>query len=197
MALELQRRVVELVASCYDGELVAATTPPWLMRPGRSECGSRWPLVSSIFEELTGSALPDEVPPRERRQVDAVLRRPDGGLRILEVDESQHFNRFRAATLRLYPTDLQVAFDREAWIDRCAQAGRLPGGGFAKPRPPLFPGEGGRHLQRAFRDALADILPVEHGWLPTLRIADFEVASWVRGSSAEQRIAALLVTKAC
>jgi hypothetical protein len=42
----------------------------------------------------------------------------------------------------------------------------------ARPCPPLFPDAGGRHLQRAFRDALADLVPLEHGWLPTLRIAD-------------------------
>lgn len=75
------------------------------------------------------------------------------------------------------------------------EARRLPGGGFAKPRPPLLPNAGGRHLQRAFRDALADILPVEHGWLPTLRVADFEVESWVWDASAPQRMARLLAAR--
>jgi hypothetical protein len=40
---------------------------------------------------------------------------------------------------------------------------------------PLFPGPGGRHRQRAFRDALADLLAPEHGWLPTIRISDREI----------------------
>lgn len=35
--------------------------------------------------------------------------------------------------------------------------------------------EGGRHWQRAFRDALADLLPLVHDWLPTIRISDTEV----------------------
>jgi hypothetical protein len=40
-------------------------------------------------------------------------------------------------------------------------AGREPGGGFARPRPPLSPGDGGRHRRRAFLDALADLPPPE------------------------------------
>ncbi|GHE99407.1 hypothetical protein GCM10018772_24720 [Streptomyces fumanus] len=58
-----------------------------------------------------------------------------------------------------------------------ALTGREPGGGFGKPKPPLFPGEGGRHRQRVFRDALADLLPPVHDCLPTIRISDMEVAA--------------------
>ena len=34
---------------------------------------------------------------------------------------------------------------------------------------------GVRHRQRAFRDALADLLPALHGFGPTIRIGHFEV----------------------
>ena len=44
---------------------------------------------------------------------------------------------------------------------------------------PLFPGEGARHRQRAFRDALTDILAPDYGFAPTLRIAHFEVKDWI------------------
>lgn len=37
---------------------------------------------------------------------------------------------------------------------------------------------GGRHRQRAFRDALADLLPPLHGFGPTIRIGHFEVERW-------------------
>jgi hypothetical protein len=78
-------------------------------------------------------------------------------------------------------------------LDRASAAKRrLEGGGFAKPRPPLFPGEGGRHRQRAFRDALADILPAVHGWKRTLRIADFEVKPWLFTAEAPQHMRRLL-----
>jgi hypothetical protein len=39
---------------------------------------------------------------------------------------------------------------------------------------------------------LADLLPPEHGWKPTLRIADFEVLPWIYTSGAEARMRALL-----
>jgi hypothetical protein len=59
----------------------------------------------------------------------------------------------------------------------------------------MFPGENGRHMQRAFRDALCDILPSEHGFLPTLRLGDFDVGSWIERDSASERMIALLDEK--
>jgi hypothetical protein len=130
--------------------------------------------VRSIYGELTERPLPESMPPRERRVLDAVLEYPDGSRRVLEVDESQHFNRFRAATLRLYDLSITVKFDVPEWITTCDRKRSLEGGGFAKPRPPFFPDESGRHVQRAFRDALADVVPLVHGFLPTARVAFFE-----------------------
>jgi hypothetical protein len=46
-----------------------------------------------------------------------------------------------------------------------------------------------------FRDALADILPLDHGFLPTLRIADFEVEPWIGTACARSRIEDLLDRK--
>lgn len=118
-----------------------------------------WPLVQEIYAELTGGgSLPETMPPRERRQVDAILV-VGGEARILEVDETQHFNRFRALTLRRYNGQIPLAFPAADWIAACEAKKRLEGGGFGKPRPPLFPRDGGRHQQRAFRDALADFCP--------------------------------------
>ena len=191
MALELQNRVVEIVGDIYGGS-IDDSMPEWLMRPGRRECARRWLLVKRIYSELTGMGLPDDMPLRERRQVDAILVKRSQPPRILEVDEVQHFNAFRAATLRAYPRSVRLAFPRAAWIAHSEEKKRLEGGGFGKPRPPLFPGEGGRHRQRAFRDSLADILPPAHGWAPTLRIGDFEVEDWIFGPRARSKMRALL-----
>jgi hypothetical protein len=90
-----------------------------------------------------------------------------------------------------YPDDLPTGFDAAEWAARARAATRLPGGGFARPCPPLFPDAGGRHLQRAFRDGLADLLPSVHGWRPTLRIADFEVVDWLHAPDAANRMATL------
>jgi hypothetical protein len=167
-------------------------TPPWLVRPGRIEFGEHWLLAEGIYAELQSRELPELAPPREWRHVDAVLSTPDGETFVLEVDEMQHFNHYRRLTLERYPEDVPLRFDRIAWMHRCVQKRAPEGGGFAKPRPPLFPGENGRHRQRAFRDALADLLPPLHGFGPTLRVAEFEVASWVYGADARDRMAAFL-----
>lgn len=189
MARELERRVVELTVRGLGARIVP--TPAWLVRPGRTECGERWGLMRAIYRDLTGMELPDVMRPVERRELDAVLE-VDGQTRILEVDETQHFNEFRALTLRHYAGRVPLAFDTAAWIARSEQKRRLEGGGFAKEKPPLFPGQNGRHRQRAFRDALADILPLEHGFAPTLRIAHFEVETWIYGAEAPERMQALL-----
>jgi hypothetical protein len=185
--------VIELVHSVYGGKLLP--TPEWLMRPGPAECGRRWPTAQAIYRELTGLDLPEMMPPRERRTVDAVLQKRGQPPRIVEFDETQHFNQYRAATLRRYPRTVTVAFPKQAWIERSLAKRRLEGAGFGRPRPPLFPGEGGRHRQRAFRDVLADIVPLSHGWLPTLRIADFEVEGWISGPKARRQIRALLADR--
>jgi hypothetical protein len=148
-----------------------------------------------MYAELTGMELPDVMPSRERRTVDCVLQRRGEPPRIIEFDETQHFNRYRAVTLRGYPRSVQVAFDRGVWLRACDAKNRLEGGGFGRPKPPLFPHEDGRHRQRAYRDGLADLLPAVHGWLPTLRIADFEVKAWIYGRDARARMADLLAKR--
>jgi hypothetical protein len=190
LARELERQIVALVQEVLDAEILPI--PLWLIRPGREECGKQWPLVQRIYHDLSGLTLPDVMRSVERRQVDAVLVVSGEQPRILEVDEIQHFNEYRAVSLRRYMDDIPLAFPAEVWRRRSYEKRKLEGGGFAAPRSPLFPGAGGRHRQRAFRDALCDILPPEHGWLPTLRIADFEVRDWIAASDANERMSELL-----
>jgi hypothetical protein len=145
-----------------------------------------------MYAALTdGMLLPSEMPIREWREIDGIVGGRGTPVRIVEVDESQHFNEFRAVTLRRYPRDLEVAYPRRQWLAESARRRARGGGGWASPKPPLFPMDGGRHRQRAFRDALADLLPSVHGYAPTLRIADFEVEPWIwdsRGASTRLRL---------
>lgn len=137
-----------------------------------------WETVVAIYGALTGLVLPEQAPSRERRSLDVLLTYENRQQQILEVDEKQHFTAARALTLEYYPAGVKLGFDAARWLARSqALTGREPGGGFGKSKPPLFPGEGGRHRQRAFRDALADLLPPVHGWLPTIRISDTEVTA--------------------
>jgi hypothetical protein len=194
MPLKIQDAVIELVKQVTGGS-VEASTPEWLNRPGKVECGKCWPLVCTIYHDLTGLVLPEVMPANNRRTIDGILKIGDSAPRVLEVDESQHFNHYRGMTLRRYPANWPVAFDLQDWIPRCKNEPKQKAGNFAKAVPPLFPDDGGRHRQRAFRDALADLIPLDQGYLPTLRIADFEVKAWLGAASAKERMIALLETK--
>jgi hypothetical protein len=120
MPLELQHEVTRLVVEALGAG--NGPTPPWLRRPGKDDCGDRWELVQRIYTELTdGAVLPDAMPPRERRVVDYVLV-VGGEHRILEVDENQHCNAYRARTLEHYGgNEVRVAFPVAKWIEACAQ----------------------------------------------------------------------------
>ncbi len=166
-------------------------TPGWLLGPGKQDCAERWSLVQEVYRYLTSQQLPEEMPPRETRRVDGVFEYR-GRAFVFELDETQHFNVYRATPLRCYPDDLPLAFDKSDWIKRSTRKTKLEGGGFAKPRPPLFPEENDRHQQRAFRDALANILPSCHEFLPTLRLGDFEVGRWIYDEGSHDIMATLL-----
>lgn len=146
------------------------------MRPAKEDYRDAWPALAQIYRRLTGWELPEQAPARERRRLDILVRHPGDLLQVIEVDERQHFTGPRAETLELYPADSSLGFDRDLWLEQSlGLRGREPEGGFARPCPPMFPGAGGRHRQRAFRDALADLIPPQHGWLPTIRIGDFQI----------------------
>jgi hypothetical protein len=192
MAKETERRVLALVRKATGARKVEQCAPPWLVRPGRLECKHRWGLICQIYHALTGAVLREVMPSRESRRIDGTLELAGQPLRIIEVDEYQHFSAYRATTLRHYPKTITLAFDRESWIEWSEETRRLSGGNFAKPCPPLFPDAGGRHRQRAFRDALCDLLPPVHGLLPTLRIAEREVRGWIHERGARRLMSQLL-----
>ncbi|WAL71580.1 hypothetical protein OU787_08720 [Kitasatospora sp. YST-16] len=188
--------VTRLLRQVVNAEIEVEVSPTWLLRPGRVECAGAWEAVSRIYAELTGLALPEHAPPRERRRLDVVLTHLSGRRQVLEVDERQHFTAARATSLEHYPPGALLGFEVAAWLERSRElSGREPGGGFARPRPPLFPGDGGRHRQRAFRDALADLLPPEYGWLPTIRISDTEAEATAAAVSPIAALTALLAER--
>lgn len=193
MPQPIQKAVLELVVKVTGGS-IHSSLPDWLKRPGKAECGKRWPLIRSIYHDLTDLELPEPMPAGNWRPLDGFVSAPGAAPRVIEVDEGPQFNHYRGMTLRRYPANFPLAYDLKAWVRKSHDEPKQ-GGESAKPAPPLFPGNAGRHRQRAFRDALADLLPPDHGYLPTLRIADFEVKGWIGSASAHKRMQELLEEK--
>lgn len=150
----------------------------WLTNkiPGLEQEGCQNTLVR-IFRELGG----DPIGMQEKRKVhlkpDAYL--PDYNC-ILEFDELQHFTFERQKTLLLYQNGVDVGYDLTAYIKLCEESSRLAYAekrkGFSKPVPE-FPFEHGRDCQRALFDSMRDILALENGLKPTMRVSLFEVPS--------------------
>jgi hypothetical protein len=189
MAERLEHRVVKLVHDLHGGGI--EPTPAWMIRPGRKECGRRWVLVQNIYE--TSLAWSCRRPCRPGNAGVWTLS-STSAVSLRECSSSTRSSTSTPTAPRPCVSTRGVSYWRsqELWIQRSEQKRRLEGGGFARPKPPLFPCNGGRHRERAFRDALADILPMVPGWLPTLRMADFEVQSWIHGPEATQRMDQLL-----
>ena len=77
---------------------------------------------------------------------------------IVEFDESQHFTACRRLALSRYPSDISLGFDREKWMRLCDEID-------AHDNDPPF-----RDEQRAWYDTLRDLVSIESGILPTIRI---------------------------
>lgn len=82
---------------------------------------------------------------------------PDPGF-IVEFDESQHLTACRELTLRKYPAQLSLGFDRNRWMHLCRELCKQDND------PPY------RDEQRAWYDTLRDFLPAVKGLKPTVRL---------------------------
>jgi hypothetical protein len=90
---------------------------------------------------------------------------------IIEVDEVQHFTSARLMSLDLYPYDTPLGFDPSeyrALIDQWHNKGDRA---YAHKVSRDFPRPGGRQAQRAYNDALRDLLAPTFTSYPVIRIA--------------------------
>lgn len=161
-------------ASTAGYPITSGGTMPWLTGFGHLDAGvtSRTPtevidVLRRIFMVLGG----DESLLRAKR---AVLLRPDGFLRgrILEIDEIQHFSTARLAALDLYPDDAPLGYDRDEYRSLCRRWASNGGDRYrANKQTAEFPRCGGRTAQRAYFDALRDLVAPHAGGGPVIRIA--------------------------
>lgn len=93
---------------------------------------------------------------------------------ILEFDESQHFSQPRLITLANYPENFPVGFSLSRWQELCREID-------AQDDQPID-----RDERRAWYDTLRDLVPIVHGFKPTVRLyaGEFDWCSLDAGSAS-------------
>jgi len=184
--------LIKLIAKKYrkKASCLYEHKPDWLLTyPSRHLLGKR-PELKSLYEQLTNSKFSleeilanlSETKQGQKQSFDIWIGDPYNF--AVEFDEKQHFNQFRKITLDFYDK-INLKFPVNLYRELNCGIEIKPGkSGFTKLKSfdPLFPemlvgeNQDNRIRQRAFRDFLKDIMPIENGFNPTLRIP-FQIAN--------------------
>jgi hypothetical protein len=90
---------------------------------------------------------------------------------VIEVDEAQHFTTARALTFDLYPATIRLGYSLDEYVGLVHQWKASGDRDFAHQTAADFPKRGGRQSQRAYNDALRDLLAPTFTGHPVIRIA--------------------------
>ena len=90
---------------------------------------------------------------------------------LIEVDEVQHFTTARLMSFDLYPPEVPLGYDLEVYRHQVRSWRPKGDAAFAHKVAPDFPARGGRQAQRAYNDALRDLLAPTFTGHPLIRIA--------------------------
>jgi hypothetical protein len=166
-----------------DTYYVLEYKPTWLLTYPTLNTLNKNQQIQKVYEALTNKKIDirqviQRLEPKQKSQkqsFDIWIAEPFNF--AVEFDESQHFNQFRLKTLKYYQ-DFKVNFSVPDYQNYNQTEIKASTSGFAKLKskdplfPPMLPGEkqDNRIRQRAFRDFLKDILPLENDFNPTLRI---------------------------
>jgi hypothetical protein len=176
-------------------ELEPGNSLPWLsnrghLNPVLEEAVPKATLdrLSAIHERLGG----DENALAGKRAGSSP--RPDFFLRsaalIIEVDEIQHFTSDRLLALELYPQDAQLGFDANEYRSLIRRWSSVADNYRAAKPAVDFPRVGGRRAQRAYFDAVRDLIAPSFGWT-VLRIPAPECNARIAADRLTDRIGEL------
>jgi hypothetical protein len=158
-------------AAAADGIVLARARVPWLNQRGHfglpEKAHAARAVLDNIFDALQGDRAVQQAKSLTSLPGD-FLHEPSGT--FIEVDESQHFTTFRLQALDLYPSDLTMGFDMDAYRVLCADWAPRSDKYRARKAAVGF-GEGGRQRQRAYHDALRDLVVPAMGFRPVIRVA--------------------------
>lgn len=109
---------------------------------------------------------------------------------IVEVDEIQHFTSERFVTLGLYPRNAQLAFDIDEYRALISQWSGVADKYRAVKPAVDFPHAGGCRAQRAYFDAVRDLVAPALGW-QVMRVPAPECDASVAAARLAERVRAL------
>lgn len=180
----------ELIVAILEKEFKIKTicyyefSPNWLFTYPTIELLNKYPQINETYNVLTENKLDykseylklDSKKKTQKQSFDIWIGEPYNF--AVEFDEKQHFNQFRLETFRFY-SDIATKYSLELYKNLNKNCFTKPGNsGFTtlKSIDPIFPeiykgiNQDNRIRQRAFRDFLKDLLPLENGFSSTLRI---------------------------
>jgi hypothetical protein len=156
-------------------DLRADVAVAWLTRNGHlsPEVRDKLPAetrdtLDRILDALDGDAVALAAKTRGSSRVDFILN-PRGI--VVEYDEVQHFTTARLEALSLYPATALLGFDLAEYIALVRRWSPRGDKGFAHKTAAEFPGPAGRQRQRAYFDAVRDLVAPHFGNGPLIRIA--------------------------
>ena len=165
-------------------EFIFEYKPNWLVTIPSNETVDKYKEIENLYSELVDNrqklteiiAQTSLTNNSNKQSFDIWFKEPYNF--AIEFDESQHFNQFRSHTLSYY-RNLKIGFSLELYKNLNKNTFIKPSSsGFTKLKSidPLFPelldgkSQDNRIRQRAFRDFLKDLLPIQYGFNPTIRI---------------------------
>ncbi|MFF2031112.1 hypothetical protein [Arthrobacter sp. NPDC058192] len=158
-------------AAARDGIYLETAKVPWINQRGhfglpQTALDVAGAALSAIFLALKGESGVQSGKPVTPLPGD-FYHAPSGT--FIETDESQHFTSFRLQSLELYPLGVPLGFEKDEYANLCRQlAPRADRYRAAKAATGFGPG--GRRRQRAYYDALRDLVTPAMCPPPLIRI---------------------------
>lgn len=158
-------------AASRDGIQLEAAKVPWINQRGHLALPPRAAEVAGPALEAIFLALGGQSAAQRGKRVTALpgdfYHVPTGT--FIETDETQHFTSFRLRTLELYPQGVPLGFDESLYTNLCRQLAPTADRYRAAKDATGF-GPGGRQRQRAYNDALRDLVIPAMSHPPVIRI---------------------------
>lgn len=159
-----------LESAAREGIELIRYKQPWLNQRGHfgllEVAGQAFGPLHEIFLDLHGDSETQSAK-RPIALPGDFIHPPTGTM--IEVDEVQHFTTFRLQTFAHYPQDVSLDFDSDEYVDLCRKYCRTADKYRLDKAASGF-GPGGRQRQRAYNDALRDLVIPAMGKPPLIRI---------------------------